>query len=132
MSKSRLPRLYVFFLMALMTICGKAQVNVATATLKGAVTDPSGAVIPGATLTVRSIDRGVSRQATTNENGEYQILLLNPGVYEITIVAEGFRTQILENTKLTVGQIFVQNLELELGKVEKRYVADTDAPLIEP
>lgn len=132
MSRSGLPTFFAFLLMSLLTICGKAQVNVATATLKGTVTDPSGAVIPGATLTIRSIDRGVSRQAATNENGEYQIPLLNPGVYEIGVEADGFRAQVMENTTLTVGQIFVQNFELELGKVEKRYVATAEAPLVEP
>jgi hypothetical protein len=109
-----------------------AQANVATATLRGAVSDPSKALVVGATVTARSVDRGVSRQATTNGTGEYQIPLLNPGVYEVTVTATGFATNIAKNVTLTVGQIAIHDIQLGLGDVEQSYVVATEPPLIEP
>ena len=57
----------------LAAIAGFAQVDVATATLKGTLTDTSNAVDRGATVIGRSIDRGISRQSTTDAEGDYQI-----------------------------------------------------------
>jgi hypothetical protein len=108
------------------------QANVATATLKGTVTDPSKAVIRGAMVTVRSIDKGVSRQAITNEQGEYQVPLLNPGAYEVKVDVANFQPYVAPSVTLMVGQIVVHNIQLGLVQVKQRFVVETEAPLIEP
>lgn len=59
-----------------------AQADVSTATLKGVVADQDAAVLSGAVVTVRSRERGVARTARTDEEGAYQISLLQPGLYE--------------------------------------------------
>ncbi len=120
------------FIVLFVSSQGSAQVNVATATLKGTITDPTGAVVPGAVVTARSVNQGVSRQTTTNETGDYLIPLLNPGDYEVTVEAGGFKAQAIGKINLTVGQTFVSNGQLELTQIEKRYVANTETPLIEP
>src|SRR5262249_49358938 len=106
MSRRILLPVLVSVMWVLLMSSGLAQVNVATATLKGTVTDPSRALVGGATVTARNIDRGITRQVTTNSDGDYQIPLLNPGVYEVAVEAEGFRSQVTEKVSLTVGQIF--------------------------
>lgn len=132
MLKSISRILFVSVVTVLMAVLGLAQADVATATLKGTVTDPSKAVIAGAKVTVRSIDRGMTRQATTNADGDYQIPLLNPGRYEVSVEAQGFQTNSLESVQLTVGQIAVHNVQLGIGQVQDRFVVEAELPLAEP
>jgi len=61
-----------------------AQAQASTADLRGIVTDPSEAVVPGATVTARSGATGITRSVTTNNEGTYQIFALPPGEYEIS------------------------------------------------
>ena len=69
----------------------------------GSVTDPSGAVIAGATVTITNDATGVSRTAETNEAGNYTVPFLNPGTYTITAESEGFRTARTAGLVLQVG-----------------------------
>src|SRR5438045_8041533 len=66
-----------------------------TGQIVGKVTDPSGALVTGATVTVRSVETGIERTATTGSQGEYVITNLQPGLYDVTVQASGFapRTQ---------------------------------------
>jgi hypothetical protein len=123
---------FVSVIMLLMFVTGFSQVDVSTATLKGTVSDPSKAVVPGAIVTARSVERGLSRQATTDEDGDYQIPLLNPGVYEVSVEAAGFQPKVTTGVTLTVGQIVVHNVQLSIGQVQDRFVVSSDLPLVEP
>ena len=67
-----------------------AQAQASTADLRGVVSDPSGAVVPGATVTVRSPATGINRSVTTNDEGTYQVFALPPGEYEISAEAATF------------------------------------------
>lgn len=67
---------------------GQSQSNAAD--LQGVVRDPQGAVVVGATVTARNPATGFSRDATTNDEGYYQITNLPPGDYEVTVEASGF------------------------------------------
>src|SRR5215831_10704534 len=58
--------------------------------LTGTVTDPSGAVVPGATVTLKSDSTGATRTTTSNSNGSYRFSLLQPGNYTVTAEASGF------------------------------------------
>ncbi len=95
-----------------------AQAQASTADLVGSVVDPSGAVIQGATVTARNSATGISRTAQTNESGDYQILGLTPGDYEITAEAPNFRKIVISPVKLTVGQRAELRIRLEIGEVE--------------
>ena len=66
----------------------RAQSNAAD--LQGTVRDPNGAVVKGATVTARNLATNISREATSNDGGVYQILGLPPGNYEVTAEAQGF------------------------------------------
>jgi protocatechuate 3,4-dioxygenase beta subunit len=61
-----------------------------TATLTGTITDPNGAVVPGAIVTATSVETGQSKTATTGEEGNYTIPFLPPGTYNVTIAKTGF------------------------------------------
>src|SRR5579864_4661108 len=85
MSSSRLG--WVVFLFCFLTTAAQAQIG--TGSLKGQVTDPSGAVIPGATVTATGPGANV-KVATTNQQGAYSIVGLPPGPYTVRVMAKGF------------------------------------------
>ena len=77
--------------------------SISTAQLSGVVTDPSGAVVPGATVAVTDSSRGFSRTVVSDGAGGYQALELAPGNYTVTVVAKGFNKLVEQNVVLTVG-----------------------------
>jgi hypothetical protein len=82
------------------------------ATLTGNVTDPQGAVVPGATVTVFSESLGIRRQATTNDEGNYTVAQLPPAVYSVKVEAPEFAIAEIANLVLQVGQQAKQNISL--------------------
>jgi hypothetical protein len=92
-----------------------AQVDYSTATLKGTVTDPTGAVISGATVTVANPATGITKTTKTNSDGSYQIPALPPGSYQVTIEASGFSRELVKNLELSVGQSAAFDVHLKVG-----------------
>src|SRR5271166_2349147 len=90
-----LPRSATVILFALFVLasCGSmfAQNLVATGSLRGQVTDSSGAVVPGASVLVRSFATGVEKSAKTNSAGIYHVPALVPGSYSVLTSGKGFR-----------------------------------------
>src|SRR5881397_3783745 len=76
-----------------------------TAGLTGTITDASGAVVPGARVTVTNVDTGVKRDAASNESGLYQFPLLQPGNYSIAVQREGFKAVTRDGVRLEVNQV---------------------------
>jgi len=111
-------RLTFLFLVAVLctnAAFGQAQSNAAD--LQGFVRDPSGAVVVGATVSVRNAATNFSREATTNDDGYYQITNLPPGSYEITVEASGFSKGRIPSVTLTVGQRADLDIPLTVGEV---------------
>src|SRR5215472_13823585 len=108
-----------------------AQVDTSTATLKGTVMDPQGAVISGATVTAVS-PGGISRETKSASDGRYQIPALPPGVYQVTVTAQGFAKEIAKGIELTVGQSQVYDIHLKVGSATETIEVSADAvPLIQ-
>ena len=82
-------------------------------TIYGQVTDPSGAVIPNAKITVTDVSKGTSVEVTSNASGEYQALHLIPDVYNVKASAAGFRS--VENTNITVAADTSPKVDLQLA-----------------
>src|SRR5262249_10588844 len=118
-------------LVLILPLLAFGQVDVTTGTLKGIVTDPNGAVISGATITVRSLDRGTVRTVKTNPDGSYQFPLLQPGTYQVQVEAQGFDKEVIDNVGVTVGQLAVQDVHLRVGAVTHEVIVTADAPLVE-
>ncbi len=85
--------------------------NISTAQLNGVVRDPQGAVVPNAAITVTDASKGYSRSTVSDGQGNYQVLLLPPGTYTVTVSSPGFAKLIEQNVTLTIGQ----QAELPLG-----------------
>ena len=108
-----------------------AQVDVATATLKGAVKDPNGAVVPKATITLLSTEKGTSRSVVTDEDGNYRIPLIQPGTYDIEVQADGFSKAVTRNVAMSIGQSLVYDIVLQVGAITTAIEITTEAPLIQ-
>ena len=108
-----------------------SQADVATATLKGKVTDQAGASMIGATITVTSGERGLTRSVKTDSDGSYRITLLQPGVYELRVDAVGFQAQDSRKVMLTVGQIGVQDIQLQVSQIKEAVNITESTALVE-
>src|SRR5580692_7409502 len=91
MSRSR-PLVLALFFMAFGGLTAFAQSN--TGRITGTVHDATGAVIPGVEVTVRDPATGLTRNAITNESGNYQVPLLPPAVYSVETALTGFSTEV--------------------------------------
>jgi hypothetical protein len=106
-----------------------AQVN--TGTILGTVKDRSGAVLPGASVTVTNTETGIGRSAVAGERGEYRIPALAIGNYEVQAELPGFQTAIRKGITLSVGQEAVIDISLNVGNVAEHVTVEEQAPLLE-
>jgi len=97
----------------------------------GTVTDPSGAVIPGSTVTALDLDRGFSRSAVTLDDGTYQIALLPPGRYRLEARKSGFETLVMGAVNLSVNQHLKQDFRMKLGAQTSMLVVKAEAEVVE-
>jgi hypothetical protein len=107
----------VFALLALLFIgqqAAFAQVTVGTGSITGVVSDPQGAAVPGAKVTITNKDTGLSFDLTTNSSGVYNSGNVAPGNYVIKVEAPNFKTSQVTAT-VQVGQVASTNVKLELG-----------------
>jgi hypothetical protein len=116
---------HVFFavlVLFLLAVPGAAQVD--RATLVGTVSDPSGAVIPGANVEINSTDTGLHRVVTTGPAGNYTFAALPIGNYAITVSQQGFRNASIKDVRLQVGDNRTLDVSLQIA-------ADTTAISVE-
>ena len=103
-----------------------------TGNIRGTVTDPSGAVILGATVTARQAETGLSRVATTDRNGDYVLLELPVGHYHLQVAAKGFREYVQDGITLNVNEMASVSPQLAVGSEKQQVLVTADAALIEP
>src|SRR5438094_1151073 len=115
------------FMMSGVTAIGQLT----TATITGTVNDQSGAAVPGATVTLKNTDTGISRTAQTAENGKYEALSLPAGSYEISAALTGFRTVVHKGIGLAVGQNAVVDFALQVGEVTQHVTVTGETAQIE-
>ena len=115
----------------LVTSTDRLHGQVAGATLSGTVVDSSGAILPGAHITARSLATGITVQRDANSDGFYSIPDLQPGTYEVTFSAKGFKMLARTGVVLTVGQQQLLNGNLEIGEVAERVEVHDESPAID-
>src|SRR5438270_12361934 len=92
--------------------------SITTGDITGVVTDPSGAVVPNANVTLKNRDTGAAQSRTTNAQGVYRFQLLTPGNYTVSSSAPGFQT-VSQNATVTVGQATQVNLQAALASASQ-------------
>src|SRR5262245_59176700 len=121
-----------FLAAALLLLCvffANAFAQTTNATLGGTVSDASGALIPGVTVTAKNTQTGIVSTGITNETGAYNFASLQTGTYKVTAELVGFQTQTYNDVSLGVGQQVRLNFTLQVGtqaqSVEVNVAADT-------
>ena len=105
--------LFVLLIAAVMAPSLMAQ-SLVSGDLAGTVTDPSGAVVSGATVTLKSVATGATQTATTNSNGAYRFSLLPPGSYSVSVSAQGF-SKADTTVSVNVGQATIGDIAMQVG-----------------
>src|SRR5262245_14733026 len=100
-------------LMTLARAAAPASAQTVTGTLQGTVTDASGSVLPGATVTIRNVDLGTARDVTTNAVGFYAAPFLPIGTYTVSAGLSGFTTIVREQVRITLNQAQVADFQLK-------------------
>jgi hypothetical protein len=115
----------------LLSLANFAFAQVTTADISGTVTDSTGKVVPGATVTITNAGTGATRTTTTNESGDYTVTKLPPGMYSLTVSATGFNKSVVKDIELNVGTKRVQNIELKPGEVTEVVEITSDAEVVQ-
>ncbi len=108
-----------------------AAQSISTAQLDGVVRDPSGAAIPGATVTAADPSKGITRTATSDAGGKYELLQLPPGTYSVTALSNGFSKLIQNNVVLTVGEQAELPFTLPIASGAESVTVSSNAEIIE-
>jgi outer membrane receptor protein involved in Fe transport len=119
--------------LAFIAISGFAQSQATSGDIEGRVLDPNGAVIPGVTVTATNQATGFEKSATTDDEGNYRIILLPPGSYSLkTSAPSGFQVASFENVLVTVGGKTPLEINLPLAGADTVTVdVTTEAPIVE-
>ncbi|MBI2834526.1 MAG: TonB-dependent receptor [Acidobacteria bacterium] len=126
------PRLCRYIAVGVLTLFPSlAAAQVINAEITGSVSDESGGVLPGASLTAHNTQTGLERSAVTDENGRYRLMALTPGAYTIRTELAGFATERREGVTLTINLSLVLNFTLKLATVAESVTVTGEAPLIE-
>lgn len=110
------------------TLAASAQ---STASLSGTVTDPSGAVVPNAQITVRNLATGLDRATRSDSSGNYSVASLQPGNYSVTVHAPSFAVYRVPSVTLLVDQSATVNARLAIASAGEVVNVQSTAPILE-
>jgi hypothetical protein len=99
--------------------------------IKGVITEQSGAVVPGARVTLTNAETGVAQTVVTNGSGVYAAFYLISGNYRVEVSAPDFKKFLRENIQIRVGDKLTLDLQLEVGSIDATVVVDGSLPQIE-
>src|SRR5260370_40969078 len=122
---------YIALLAAALIAQGASAQTTGAATILGTVTDTTGAVIPGVKVTVVGTETGFHFEGVTNNDGYYYIPYLRPGVYNVTIEAQGFKKYVRDNIQLRTNDQPRIDVKLEIGSMAESVEVVGSTPLLE-
>ena len=128
--KNNFLRLLFGCIFALVACISIAHGQTVTGSITGQVTDPTGAVVPGAQVTAHNLDTGVNTASTANETGLFRIEFLPIGHYQVSVTANGFTTETLPAFVLEVLQTANFNVKLAVGSSSTTVSVSAAAPIL--
>src|SRR5215467_1897810 len=132
MRMSRRPLiLAILFALIVAGVTTTLAAQVTTATVYGVVHDSTGAVLPGAAVVATNQGTNLSRDAITDERGEFVLPALPAGGYTLKIELPGFKTYTNQGLDLRAGQTVRQTFTLEVGQVTENITVSESAPLVQ-
>ncbi|HXM68192.1 MAG TPA: carboxypeptidase regulatory-like domain-containing protein [Candidatus Acidoferrum sp.] len=106
--------LIVAIVLVMMTAAGVSAQTATTGDIAGVVTDPSSAVVPGVSVTLKNVETGSSARTTTNAQGAYNFAFLSPGKYSVSVSAAGFQ-DVTKTLTVSLGTSITTNLQLSIS-----------------
>lgn len=132
MSKAGYTALFAGLLLLIALIApSRMSAQGTTGAITGTVTDPSGAVVPGATVTVRQVDTNQIKTITTSDAGTYTVTLLQPGNYSVKVEKAGFKSSTQSGIVLAIDQTAVINSQLTVGSQAEIVEVTSSGPVIQ-
>jgi len=104
--------------------------DIRTGTLVGGVSDPTGAAVPNASVTITNVQTQVESHAQTTSDGNYDVPYLNIGNYEVTVEAQGFKKLVRSGVTLQAGSTVRIDIQLEVGAVTQEIEVSAASPLL--
>src|SRR5215469_6590852 len=129
-SHSRVLFLPILAAIALLLFAPHAGAQARSATLRGTVTDPSGAAVQGASVVVKSA-AGERNTATTNRNGAYEVKGLAPGTYDVQVLAKGCAIFESKGVALAADQIKTLDAPLAIEQQQQKVVVEAETPTVD-
>src|SRR6185369_13490230 len=105
-----------------------AIAQVTTATIVGTISDPSGSIVPGAQVTARNVDTGLTRTVASSDAGTYRIEFLPVGNYVLEVTSTGFKKSYLSGIVLQVNDTSRVDVTLTVGQVNETVTVTETAP----
>ncbi len=103
----------------------------ASGDIKGVVTDPSGAVVANATVTATDINKGIKHTVTTDNNGQFHLIGLQPATYSLSVTKSGFQPEVAKSVVVTIGQTNTVNFPMKVSQVSEQVEVNTEPPVVE-
>jgi Carboxypeptidase regulatory-like domain len=125
--KRSLPALLLILFVSSTCVWGQFGAS----TIRGTITDPSGAVLAGATVTITNRQTNLSRTQITKSNGSYSFELIPPGDYKVEIEAKGFKKSVVARVQALVGSVAEVSQVLQVGEVTTAVVVEASAATVQ-
>jgi len=130
MIRLHVPFLSLVFLAITIAAPAHARAQAVYGSISGIVTDSSGAGVPGATVTITSVERKTSDAVTTNDRGFYTKERLMPGVYEVRAELPGFKAAVFSQIRISVDTNTPLDIKMELGQVNEAVTVEAFSPVL--
>lgn len=128
--RKRVNRVVVLVsLVVLVTVAAHAQYR---ASIQGVITDPQGAIVPGAKVTLTNLETGKTQETTSNDAGIYNFGALPPSSFKLEVSKDGFKTKLYDHVQIIAEQVNAVDVELEVGTATETITVNAaEAPLID-
>jgi hypothetical protein len=124
-------RVFAVALCVSLALAAPALAQFETASVVGTIRDTSGAVVPGAKVTLTNTGTGVSVVRTSNGEGTYEFVTVKSGTYVVTAEQTGFSIALIDNVQVQVGARLRVDLQMAVGQISERLEVTAQSPLIE-
>jgi len=108
-----------------------AHSQLTTGTISGTISDPTGATVPGTSVTIKNVETSLSRATVSNLQGRYEATNLPIGKYEVSAAMAGFQTSVRRGIELTVGRHAIVDMALQVGEVAQSITVTGEAAFVE-
>ena len=125
-------RIMLFSVLLLVVVVGSSSAWAQfTSGIEGTVTDPTGAVVSGATVTIKNEETGAAQTFQTQESGSFRFTTLPSSAFSISVAAPGFKTTVQEHVRLQVAEVKTLNVRMVIGGTDSTVTVTDEAPAVE-